>query len=286
MLVDFKGGATFAGMAEMPHVSAVITNLGQELTLVDRMQDALSGRDDATPGAAARGRQLRDRSATTRRPAPPASRPRAAAVAVHRRRRVLRDAVRQAGVHRPVRRHRPARPVPGASTCCSPRSASRRVACAASSRTCPTGSACAPSRPASPAPSSGSPTPTSCRPSPGSATSSPTSRRCCGSRRRTSPVRRRPRPRCARDEGGAVRGDPAVHASPRCRRWRTSRPTPRGRRRPRPRAGRAAVAARHRRRPDERPRTRRPTRCGCRRSTSPTPSTSSCPTSSRTPSWA
>jgi len=43
VLVDFKGGATFAGMAEMPHVSAVITNLAGELTLVDRMQDALSG---------------------------------------------------------------------------------------------------------------------------------------------------------------------------------------------------------------------------------------------------
>ena len=43
VLVDFKGGATFAGMAQMPHVSAVITNLAQELTLVDRMQDALSG---------------------------------------------------------------------------------------------------------------------------------------------------------------------------------------------------------------------------------------------------
>lgn len=43
VLVDFKGGATFAGMSEMPHVSAVITNLENELTLVDRMQDALSG---------------------------------------------------------------------------------------------------------------------------------------------------------------------------------------------------------------------------------------------------
>ena len=43
VLVDFKGGATFAGMADMPHVSAVITNLGQELTLVERMQDALQG---------------------------------------------------------------------------------------------------------------------------------------------------------------------------------------------------------------------------------------------------
>ncbi|MDL5352861.1 type VII secretion protein EccCa [Microbacterium sp. zg-YB36] len=43
VLVDFKGGATFAGMASMPHVSAVITNLGSELALVDRFQDALQG---------------------------------------------------------------------------------------------------------------------------------------------------------------------------------------------------------------------------------------------------
>ena len=43
VLVDFKGGATFAGMAGMPHVSAIITNLGEELSLVDRMQDALQG---------------------------------------------------------------------------------------------------------------------------------------------------------------------------------------------------------------------------------------------------
>ena len=43
VLVDFKGGATFAGLADLPHVSAVITNLENELTLVDRMQDALYG---------------------------------------------------------------------------------------------------------------------------------------------------------------------------------------------------------------------------------------------------
>jgi S-DNA-T family DNA segregation ATPase FtsK/SpoIIIE len=42
-LVDFKGGATFAGMASLPHVSAVITNLSDELSLVDRMGDALRG---------------------------------------------------------------------------------------------------------------------------------------------------------------------------------------------------------------------------------------------------
>ena len=43
VLVDFKGGATFLGLDKLPHVSAVITNLEQELPLVDRMQDALSG---------------------------------------------------------------------------------------------------------------------------------------------------------------------------------------------------------------------------------------------------
>lgn len=43
VLIDFKGGATFAGMADLPHVSAIITNLGDDLTLVDRMEDALRG---------------------------------------------------------------------------------------------------------------------------------------------------------------------------------------------------------------------------------------------------
>ncbi|MCD5310299.1 type VII secretion protein EccCa [Kineosporia babensis] len=43
VLVDFKGGATFAGLDELPHVSATITNLADEAALVDRMHDALSG---------------------------------------------------------------------------------------------------------------------------------------------------------------------------------------------------------------------------------------------------
>lgn len=43
VLVDFKGGATFLGMEKLPHTSAVITNLADELPLVDRMQDALNG---------------------------------------------------------------------------------------------------------------------------------------------------------------------------------------------------------------------------------------------------
>ncbi|MGW8986221.1 type VII secretion protein EccCa [Streptomyces parvus] len=43
VLVDFKGGATFAGMSELPHVAAVITNLEDDLTLVDRMQEVMAG---------------------------------------------------------------------------------------------------------------------------------------------------------------------------------------------------------------------------------------------------
>ncbi|HEU0090210.1 MAG TPA: type VII secretion protein EccCa, partial [Pseudonocardiaceae bacterium] len=43
VLVDFKGGATFLGMEDAPHVAAVITNLADDLTQVARMQDALAG---------------------------------------------------------------------------------------------------------------------------------------------------------------------------------------------------------------------------------------------------
>ncbi|GLZ81799.1 type VII secretion protein EccC [Actinorhabdospora filicis] len=43
VLVDFKGGATFATLDRLPHTSAVITNLEDELPLVDRMADAIAG---------------------------------------------------------------------------------------------------------------------------------------------------------------------------------------------------------------------------------------------------
>lgn len=43
ILVDFKGGATFLGFDKAPHVAAVITNLAGDLTLVDRMRDAIAG---------------------------------------------------------------------------------------------------------------------------------------------------------------------------------------------------------------------------------------------------
>lgn len=43
VLVDFKGGATFLGLDGIAHIAAIITNLEDELTLVDRMRDALAG---------------------------------------------------------------------------------------------------------------------------------------------------------------------------------------------------------------------------------------------------
>ena len=69
VLVDFKGGATFLGMERLPHTSAVITNLADELPLVDRMQDAHQRRDDPPPGAAARSPVTRRCSTTRRRAA-------------------------------------------------------------------------------------------------------------------------------------------------------------------------------------------------------------------------
>ena len=43
VLVDFKGGAAFAGLSELPHVAGLITNLADDTALVDRMHDALFG---------------------------------------------------------------------------------------------------------------------------------------------------------------------------------------------------------------------------------------------------
>ncbi|HEV2921271.1 MAG TPA: type VII secretion protein EccCa, partial [Actinomycetota bacterium] len=43
VLVDYKGGASFAGMERLPHTAGLITNLSEDLGLVDRMHDALFG---------------------------------------------------------------------------------------------------------------------------------------------------------------------------------------------------------------------------------------------------
>ena len=43
VLVDFKGGAAFAGLQGLPHVAGLITNLADDLAMVDRMHAALFG---------------------------------------------------------------------------------------------------------------------------------------------------------------------------------------------------------------------------------------------------
>ncbi len=108
MLVDFKGGATFLGLAGLPHVSAVITNLADELTLVDRMADALAGeinRRQEMLRAAGNLVSVTDYAAARRG----GRRPAAAAGAVRGRRRVLRAARAAPGADRPARHDRPAR---------------------------------------------------------------------------------------------------------------------------------------------------------------------------------
>ena len=67
VLADFKGGATFTGMSQMPHVAAVITNLADDLTLVDRMGDSIRGELQRRQETAARRRATTRTSTTTRR---------------------------------------------------------------------------------------------------------------------------------------------------------------------------------------------------------------------------
>lgn len=43
ILVDYKGGATFAGLGELPHTSAMVSNLSDDTGLVDRLHDAVLG---------------------------------------------------------------------------------------------------------------------------------------------------------------------------------------------------------------------------------------------------
>ena len=43
VLVDYKGGATFAGLEDLPHCAAMISNLSDDDGLVDRLHDALFG---------------------------------------------------------------------------------------------------------------------------------------------------------------------------------------------------------------------------------------------------
>ena len=112
VLVDFKGGATFNKLDALPHTSAVITNLSDELGLVDRMKDAINGelnRRMELLRSAGTFASLRDYDQAR---ALGADLP-AIADAADRRRRVQRAADREARLPRPVHHHRPGRPVVG-----------------------------------------------------------------------------------------------------------------------------------------------------------------------------
>jgi S-DNA-T family DNA segregation ATPase FtsK/SpoIIIE len=43
VLIDFKGGAAFAPLTELPHVAGLITNLADDVVMIDRVQAALMG---------------------------------------------------------------------------------------------------------------------------------------------------------------------------------------------------------------------------------------------------
>ena len=60
MLVDYKGGAAFAELARLPHTAGLITNLQSDLTLVDRMRDALVGEQERRQSLLRRAGDLDD----------------------------------------------------------------------------------------------------------------------------------------------------------------------------------------------------------------------------------
>ncbi len=71
VLVDYKGGATFAPFANLPHVAGVITNLENQAGLVERVHASLAGPARSSAGSRySRTRAMSPTSATTPRCAP------------------------------------------------------------------------------------------------------------------------------------------------------------------------------------------------------------------------
>ena len=167
VLVDFKGGATFLGLDRLTHVSAVITNLADELPLVDRMRDALTASWSGARSCCAR-RATTPRCATTQGP----GRRRGAGLPPVPTLFVVIDEFSELLSAKPefidlfVMIGRLGRSLGVHLLLASQRLEEGKLR--GSTRTCPTGSACARSPPPSRASCSACPTPTSCPPQPGS----------------------------------------------------------------------------------------------------------------------
>ena len=165
VLVDFKGGATFAGLAELPHTAAVITNLQDDLTLVDRMRDAIAGELNRRQEAlrdAGNFASVRDYEKARASGADAG----AAAEPLDHLRRVQRAARRRSRTSSTCSSRSAGSAGRSRSTCASRRSGSRRASSAAWTAICPTGSASRRSPRRRAARSSGCRTRSSCRRSP------------------------------------------------------------------------------------------------------------------------
>ena len=169
VLVDFKGGATFSSLDRLPHTAAVITNLADELPLVDRMVDAIDGeliRRQELLRKAGNYASLRDYEKA--RAGGAALPPLPSLLVICRR--VLRAALRASPTSSTCSSRSDGWAARSACTCCWPASGWRRAGCAGWTPTCRTGSACAPSRRWSRGRCSACRTPTSCRARPATAT--------------------------------------------------------------------------------------------------------------------
>ena len=168
LLVDYKGGAAFAGLAPLPHVAGLVTNLADHLVLIDRVRPRWAARSSDARRCSRRRASTRsppitaDASRTPRWPDFPTS---------------WSWWTSSVSCSPPSRNSsRPSRPsggwaVPSASTCCCPRSVWTRARCGRWTRTCATGCACGPTRPRSPGRFSAAAPRSSCRPFRASATS-------------------------------------------------------------------------------------------------------------------
>lgn len=88
VLVDYKGGATFAPFANLPHVAGVITNLENQAGLVERVHASLAGEVKRRQQVLKDAGNIADIGDYAALRANAAARPGAAAAPVRRHRRV------------------------------------------------------------------------------------------------------------------------------------------------------------------------------------------------------